>query len=93
MVEFLHVRRWEKIIRTDFYWVKLLMYTIWKYWIILLKRLLAKNLCEYLAFWQRKLYMKTWYSSKTFLSHFLRHFASKYIWENIWNNLAHKDLI
>ena len=31
MVEFWHVRRSEKRNRTDFYWVMLLMYTVWKY--------------------------------------------------------------
>ena len=30
-LKFLHDRRWEKKNRTDFYWVMLLMYTVWKY--------------------------------------------------------------
>ena len=39
MVELLHGRRWGKGNRTDFYWAVLLMYTILKYWNILLQRL------------------------------------------------------
>ena len=38
MVAFLHVKRWEERNRTNFYWM-FLMYTIWKYWNILLQRL------------------------------------------------------
>ena len=45
MVEFLHVRKWEKGNRTNFYWVMLLMYTILEY----LDILTLETFCEYLV--------------------------------------------
>ena len=34
MVGLVHVTRWEKRNRMDFYWKMLLIYTIWEYWIL-----------------------------------------------------------
>ena len=45
MVEFLHVRKWEKGNRTNFYWIMLLMYTILEY----LDILTLETFCEYLV--------------------------------------------
>ena len=45
MVERLRARGWEKRIRTDFYWIMLLMYTIWEFW----------NLCVYHKNYTQKL--------------------------------------
>ena len=41
------VKWWEKRNRTDFYWVMLLMYTIWEYWNLCQQ---FKNFCEQFHF-------------------------------------------
>ena len=85
MLEFLHVRKWEKRNRTCSYWVKLLMRIssietfcrtkTWYSW---------KIFMNILSFWHRILYMKAWYSSKIFLSDFIgtkcpKIYISKYL--------------
>ena len=55
MVEYFHFRRREKRSRADFYWVMLLMYTIWEYWSIWTLDIVEKYL---------------WMSSLIFLGHF-----------------------
>ena len=79
MVEFLHFRRWKKRNRSNFYWVMLLMYTIWEYctnsaldivWNMIMK---LENMIWKLIYFLSKIYIKkilktikqikTWYSS------------------------------
>ena len=59
MVEFLLVRKWEKRNRTNFYWEVLK---------ILLVRISSIQYGSTGTFWYRKLYKKTWYSSKIFMN-------------------------
>ena len=67
MVGLVRVRRWEKRNSTDFYWVTLLMHTIWEYW----------NLCD--TWCSSKIFVN---SSILFFSDFGTN-ISKQILENI----------
>ena len=91
MVEFLHVRRWEKRNRANFYWVMLLLYTIWKYWNILPERLdIVKKYLWISSHFDTESF--TWKLDIVFLSDFWDNCPKIYIIKHL-NNLAHKDFI
>ena len=82
MVEFFHIKRWEKSNRTNFYWVMLLRYTAWEHWNILSLEIFCKYVVILtLDIVKKSLWISSQFDRNFFMSYFRDICRKIYIWK------------